>query len=100
MQTPKKTLEIFKVVANLEGWSMVILLFFSIMKRVSDFDWAPLGVTYVGSIHGGLFVLYLIVLYRCWDLYNWTAKRLVVFFIASIIPFMPFWVHKKLKEEN
>ena len=96
----KAALRGFRQIATIEGISLLVLLCFSILKRVSDSDIGPLGVKYVGWAHGVLFVIYMYMLYRCWDLYNWSWKRIVVFVLASVIPFAPFWVDRKLKEEE
>lgn len=96
----KTTLKNFRKIATIEGISMIILLCFSVLKRMSESDLGPAGVKFVGWAHGVLFVLYVYLLFRCWDLYNWSWKRVLLFFVASLIPFAPFWVDKKLKEEE
>lgn len=84
-------------VAFIEGVSTVILFFIAMpLKYLADW---PLGVKYVGWAHGLLFIAYLILLVSCWYIYKWSFKRLVVFFIASLIPLAPFWVERKLKRE-
>lgn len=98
---PKKTtLLLFRQVATIEGLSMIILLTFSVLKRTTDFAWAPLGVTYVGWLHGLLVVMYCYMLYLCWDKYDWSFKRVILFFLGSLLPFVPFFIERKLKEEQ
>ncbi len=96
----KKTLRIFRQVATLEGISMIVLLCFSVLKRTTSYDWAPLGVTYIGWLHGLLVVIYAYMLYLCWDKYNWSFKRVVLFFLGSLLPFVPFFIERKLKAEE
>lgn len=100
MAAEKQTLNVFRKVATIEGISMVVLLAFSILKRTVSGDWASLGVTYVGWAHGALFVAYVYLLIVCQSKYKWTWSRVFVFFIASLIPFAPFFVERKLKEET
>lgn len=95
----KKLLNAFRQIATIEGISMVVLVVFSVLKRTVSGDWGALGVTYVGWAHGLLFVLYVYLLLMCWDRYRWTFSRVAVFFLASLIPFAPFWVERKLKGE-
>ena len=59
----------------------------------------PLFVKYGGWVHGLLFVLYVLFLIQVWVQYSWKFGKAALFFIASLIPFAPFWVDKKLKEE-
>ena len=64
--------------------------------------WAdmPLAVKYTGWAHGVLFMLYMVVLVMAWIEYKWSFKNAALFGLASLLPFAPFWVDKKLKEDN
>lgn len=84
-------------VAFIEGISTVILFFIAMPLKYFA-DW-PLGVKYVGWIHGLLFIAYLVLLFMCWYTYKWSFKRLATFGFASLIPLAPFWVERKLKRE-
>lgn len=96
----KKTLLAnFRKVATLEGISMVLLVICSVLKRTIAPEIGALGVTYIGWAHGLLFVAYVYLLIMCWDRYKWTWSRVAVFFGASLIPFAPFWVERKLRDE-
>ncbi len=93
-----KTLRRFGTVAMLEGISYLFLLFIAMpLKYFADM---PLWVKYGGWAHGILFVLYILLLIQVWTQYNWKFGKAVLFFLASLIPFAPFWVDKKLKEES
>lgn len=96
----RKWLNAFRQIATIEGISMVILVLCSVLKRTVAPEIGALGVTYVGWAHGLLFVVYVYLLLMCWDRYRWTFSRVAVFFIASLIPFAPFWVEQKLKNEE
>jgi len=99
MRANHKVLERFCNIALVEGISMVVLITFSILKRTTDFEWAMLGVKYVGWIHGILFVAYVYFLWTCAAKYKWKLSRVAVFFVASLIPFAPFFGEKKLRHE-
>ncbi len=90
-------IKLFRNVAFIEGVSS-ILLFFIAMPLKYFWD-KPLMVKYVGLIHGLLFIAYVIVLLICARQFKWTIKRVVSYFIASILPFVPFIVERKLKQE-
>jgi integral membrane protein len=64
--------------------------------------WAgiPLAVKYTGWAHGVLFMLYVVLLIMAWLEYKWAFKKAALFGLASLVPFAPFWVDKKLKEDN
>src|SRR5690606_38668070 len=100
MSANKRILDWFCHIALAEGISMVVLVTFSVLKRTTDYEWAILGVKYVGWAHGLLFIAYVYLLWMCADRYKWKFGRVATFFIASLIPFAPFFVERKLKHEG
>lgn len=88
----------FGQIAIYEGLSYLVLLCIAMPLKY----WAeyPAGVRWVGSIHGLLFVLYVLLLFLCWRKYKWTIQRVALFLFASIIPFATFWVDKKIKQQS
>ncbi len=92
------TLNRFKTIALLEGISFILLVFVAMpLKYFADL---PLAVKYTGWAHGVLFVAYVIFLIQCWIEYSWTFKRVIIFFLASLLPFAPFLVDRKLNQET
>ena len=82
----------------LEGISYLLLLFIAMpMKYMAGI---PEAVKYTGWAHGVLFVLYALLLVQCWQNYNWKFSKAALVFVASLLPFAPFYVDKKLKEEE
>ena len=87
----------FAKVALVEGISYVLLLAIAMpLKYFFDF---PYAVKVVGWAHGILFMLYAILLILCWTEYKWSLKRVVLYFIASLLPVVPFIVERKLRRE-
>lgn len=98
MDTTPKTLTYFRNTAIVEGISAVVLFFVAMpLKYLADM---PKAVTYVGWIHGLLFVAYIYLLVVCWDKYKWSFRRVAIYFLASIVPFAPFFVERKLRHEG
>ncbi|MDQ8003555.1 MAG: DUF3817 domain-containing protein [Pedobacter sp.] len=92
------SLNLFRKVALAEGISYILLLFIAMpLKYWADM---PLAVKYVGWAHGLLFVLYIACLVMAWQERKWSFLKVVMLFIASLLPFVPFYVEKKLKEED
>ncbi|HEY6502663.1 MAG TPA: DUF3817 domain-containing protein [Chitinophagaceae bacterium] len=97
----KNTFNIFRAVGMAEGISFLVLLFIAMpLKYFAGF---PIAVTIVGSIHGILFITYLVF---AWETRNeplvagWKKPFawLVTCFIASILPFGPFVLDHRLKK--
>ena len=88
----------FRTIALIEGISYLVLLFIAMPLKY----WAgmPLAVKYTGWIHGLLFVLYAFLLLQVWIKYKWSFGKATGIFIASLIPFAPFYVENKLKKEQ
>ncbi len=95
MKHPK--IKRFATIALLEGISYVVLL--GIAMPLKYFFDLPLAVKIVGWAHGILFMLYIILLLQCWMHYQWSLKRVTVYFIASLLPIVPFIIERKLTEE-
>jgi len=92
------TLSIFRKIAVAEGLSYVVLVFIAMpLKYWADM---PLAVKYTGWAHGLLFMLYIVLLIMAWTEYKWSFKKSAMIGVASLLPFVPFWVDKKLKEEK
>ena len=92
------SLSVFRKVAIAEGISYLLLLFIAMpLKYFADM---PLAVKYTGWAHGLLFVLYGALLILAWYEQKWKFGKVVLIFLASLLPFMPFVVDKKLKDEH
>jgi len=86
-------LKFFKIIALLEGISLLALFFFAMpMKRIFGH---PEYIFPVGMAHGILFIVYILLAIMLKFEDNWTGKKLAIVSVASIIPFGTFYVEKK-----
>jgi integral membrane protein len=86
-----------RLVMFLEGSSFVVLLFIAMpLKYLADL---PLAVRIVGSVHGLLFLMFMVALYRAARERNWPRRRSLVAFVASIVPFGTFVFDRSLRRE-
>jgi len=99
----KNTLSWFRKIGIAEGISFLILLLIAMpLKYFAGF---PLAVTIVGSLHGILFIAYLVL---AWEVKNepvvvkWKKNFawLAICFIASILPLGTFVLDNRLKKEQ
>lgn len=58
----------------------------------------PLAVKVVGWMHGVLFVMFCFALLRVWMTARWPFGRVVMVFIAALLPFGPFVVDRRMRE--
>lgn len=87
----------FRVVALLEGLSFVVLLFVAMpLKYLADL---PLAVRIVGSLHGLLFLVFLIALFRAASERRWPLSRSAVAFASSLVPFATLLFDRSLRRE-
>ena len=94
----KKTFSWFRRLAIAEGISFVTLLFLAMPLKY--FAGLPIAVTIAGSIHGILFISFILLAREVKidlkkDL-RWFARA----FIASILPFGTFIMDKQWKKEG
>lgn len=87
----------YRNIALTEGVSYLILLFVAMpLKYVFDI---PEPVKYFGWIHGVLFLVFMVVLIIATFQYKWSLKRVFIYLVGSVLPFIPFILDKKLKKE-
>ena len=86
-----------RIVALLEGVSFVVLLFVAMpLKYMAGL---PLAVRIVGSVHGLLFLVFVVALFRAASERRWPAQRSLLAFVASIVPFATFVFDRSLRRE-
>lgn len=86
-------LTLFRSTAILEGISYLSLFAVTMpLKYMADL---PMPNKYVGYAHGGLFIAYIILAIVFWMEKKWSAKRLLILLLASLLPFATFYVDNK-----
>lgn len=92
-----KSVNNFRKVAVLEGWSFIILLFIAMpAKHLLGY---PLLVKYIGWAHGALFIAYMFLLINASINAGWKVKKIAWAFLASFLPFGTFVLDSQLKRE-
>lgn len=87
-----------RFVGLLEGISFLLLLGVAMpLKYLFD---QPLAVRYVGMAHGILFLLLCLLLFLAWGDKKLSAKNAGLAFLASLLPFGPFVMDRKLGKEE
>ena len=88
-----------RIVGMIEGVSFLVLLFVAMpLKYLSSVPEVGKQVVFwVGAIHGGLFLMYATVTFVAWGQGALRAKHVGMAALASIIPFGPFVIDRKLK---
>jgi len=85
-----------RLLAYLEGSSLLILLFIAMpLKYLFD---TPLAVTYVGWVHGLLFMVFIFSANHASKKFQWSDTFLGALLLSSIIPFGMFFMDRKLRE--
>jgi integral membrane protein len=88
----------FRAVALIEGVSYLVLL--GIAMPLKYFAGFPEAVLAVGWAHGVLFVLYLVSLAEVSLARRWRLVRILVAFVASLVPFGTFLLDARLRREG
>ena len=90
-------LQQLRLAALSEGWSYLVLLFVAMPLKYGT--GLPVAVRIVGSLHGLLFVVFLVALYRVVRARNWPFSRAFRAFMCCLIPFGAFVFDVSLRKE-
>lgn len=86
-------LNIFRMVALLEGVSYILLLFIATPVKYLLDD--PQYVKLLGMPHGLLFMAYITLAFMMKKDFSWNNSQFGIILLASIIPFGTFYVDRK-----
>jgi integral membrane protein len=95
MKTPIARL---RTVGIYEGISFLVLL--GIAMPVKYILGIPELVKYVGWAHGVLFILYIAAVVHAYIAYQWSALKVALALMASLVPFGPFLFDKRLRKDE
>ncbi len=88
----------FRWISLVEGISTLVLFFIAMpLKYIFEY---PLAVTYVGTVHGVLFLIYIATVFPTAQKLKWTFRRSFFALVASILPFGPFIFDRNLKKSQ
>ena len=91
-------IRIFRIISLAEGISLLVLLFIAMPMKY--YMGMPEVVRIVGSIHGGLFILYVVALAVIHFTQRWSFLFSLGAFAASFIPFGTFVLDKYLRKKE
>jgi integral membrane protein len=84
-----------RIVSLIEGCSTLVLFFIAMpMKYMMDM---PQAVSWPGRIHGGLFMLLVVMAFMAIERVPIGTKLSMTLVIAAVVPFGPFLLDKKLR---
>ena len=88
-----KMIKIFKIIAFLEGISLLALFGFAMPMKY--FFNRPEYISSFGMTHGLLFIAYIVLAIMLKLEENWESKKFAIICLASIVPFGTFYVENK-----
>jgi integral membrane protein len=84
-----------RTIAIIEGISFLVLLFIAMPLK---YVWGqPQAVRIIGMAHGVLFLIFCAALIRVTVIAKWPLGRSALLFLASIIPFGPWLIDRRIK---
>ncbi|MDG2292070.1 MAG: DUF3817 domain-containing protein [Phycisphaerales bacterium] len=87
-----------RIISLVEGVSFLLLL--GIAMPLKYFWGMPWAVSFVGMVHGVLFLLFCVALLNAMLAVRWKLKHPILIFLASLIPFAPLWVEHWLRKQH
>jgi len=86
----------FRIVALVEATSFLALLVASYVKHQGD---GELGVSILGPIHGGLFLLYVALALMLRADAGWSTRTTLLILLGAVLPFGGYVVDAWLKRQ-
>jgi integral membrane protein len=87
-----------RMIGMAEGASYIALLGIAMpLKYMANM---PLAVRIAGSIHGALFVIFVVALMQAWTDRSWKLGFGARVFVAALLPFGPFVIDGRLKKQQ
>lgn len=83
-----------RVIAFLEGWSLLILLFIAMPAKY--ILGVPEATQAIGLIHGILFVLFVFATITLSILQKWNFGTVLIVMASSVFPFGTFYIDRKI----
>lgn len=87
-----------RIIGDLEGVSYLLLL--GVAMPLKYMAGRPEAVTWVGSLHGALFVAFCAALSQVHFSRRWPLTRTLLAFLSSLIPFGTFLLSRELRREE
>jgi integral membrane protein len=91
----KNPVPLLRRLALIEGVSFLLLL--GVAMPLKYLAGMPIAVKIVGWAHGLLFVALCFLLLQAIMFANWTMARAGAVFVASLLPFGPFYLDRRMK---
>jgi integral membrane protein len=92
-----RSIALLRIVGLAEGVSFLALLFVAMpLKYFADL---PIFVQIVGSVHGGLFLLYLAAASYAFWTNRWSYGKFAKVLLASVFPAGTFLIDRQLRDE-
>ena len=87
-----------RLVGDIEGVSYLVLLFVAMpLKYLAGM---PQAVRIAGSIHGFLFVAFMVALADVWRKRGWSFRKVLLAFASSLVPFGTFALSRHIRREE
>lgn len=87
-----------RAVGMLEAISFLLLM--GIAMPLKYLAGRPEVVTYVGWAHGALFIAYCLVIFLAWIEGSLPFRKALMAFVASLLPFGPFIIDRRLEPDE
>lgn len=92
-------IKIFKIIAFLEGISLLVLFTNMLVIKPMNIDLYKTLLFPIGMAHGLLFLAYIVLATVLKFEKKWNFKKYFLICIASVLPFGTFYVEKKYLNE-
>ncbi|GAA1549620.1 DUF3817 domain-containing protein [Actinomadura kijaniata] len=87
----------YRILALIVGVMLLLVVFVGMPIRYIGGNGTPSAI--ISPIHGALYIVYLALAYDLWRKAGWPLQKMVVMVSAGLIPFLAFFVERKIVAE-
>jgi integral membrane protein len=87
----------YRAMAYVVGTALVVLVF--IAMPIKYIGGHPTMSSIVSPIHGFLYMVYLVCAFDLYRRATWPLSRMVVMVAAGLVPFLAFFIERKISHE-
>ena len=95
-ETVRKALTPFKVMAFIVGVGLLVLVLEMLLKYG---PWKNDVLAWWAMPHGFLSMIYLVATFNLGTAARWPLSKIIKVMLAGIVPFLSFWVERKVAHE-
>jgi integral membrane protein len=87
----------YRILATVVGVMLILVCFVGLPIRLITGNETPSAI--ISPVHGLLYMIYLVVSFDLYQKAQWPLKKMAIMVSAGLIPFLAFYIERKIVSE-